>query len=68
MAARLGAYLDRVALVAGAAVLLLVQFLAGRSGQDGILAWVSGLWWGLATVHLVHLVRVARGAVGATER
>ncbi|PRH80790.1 hypothetical protein C6N75_02165 [Streptomyces solincola] len=68
MAARLGPYVDRVALVTGLTVLLLVQFLTRRSGTDGILVWVCGLWWALATAHLVHLIRVARGRVSPTGR
>lgn len=64
VAARLGAYVDRVALVAGVVVLLVVQFLARSSGSDAVLVWVCGLWWGLAATQLVHLIRVKRGAVG----
>jgi glycerol-3-phosphate acyltransferase PlsY len=66
VAERLGAYLDRVALVAGVVVLLVVQFLVRRSSDDAIFVWVCGLWWGLATTQLVHLVRVKRGAVSTT--
>ncbi|MGI5532478.1 hypothetical protein ACQEVX_35455 [Streptomyces syringium] len=55
---RLGAYTDTFALFAGVLTLVLLQVLAGTSHSDGVSAWASAVFWGLAVTETVHLGRL----------
>ncbi|MEU2856470.1 hypothetical protein [Streptomyces syringium] len=56
--ARLGAYTDTYALVAGVATLVLLQVLANTAHSDVVASWASAVLWGLAVAEAVHLGRL----------